>query len=156
GRDVPDFTALEYVHVLEAALADVRTGHGYDYRIASGGGRMVTTMDRYGANWSVGKAGWDAHVLGRGLPFENSVEAITQVRAQISGISDQELPSFVITDGTVPVGPIRDGDAVILFNFRGDRAIEIAEALAGGPDFAEFDRERVPEIAFAAMCCYDT
>jgi 2,3-bisphosphoglycerate-independent phosphoglycerate mutase len=155
GRDVPDFSALTYVDALEARLAELNEGRKRDYRVASGGGRMVTTMDRYGADWGIAEAGWKAHVLGSARPFETAATAITTFRDENPGISDQVLPAFTVVEDGNPVGPIASGDAVIVFNFRGDRAIEISEALCAGSDFAHFDRGPTPEISFASMTCYD-
>ena len=155
GRDVPDFSALTYVDQLQAELDRLNAEGSHDYRIASGGGRMVTTMDRYGADWDIVEAGWIAHVLGAARPFESATAAISTLREEVPGISDQVLPAFTVSEDGIPVGPIESGDAVIVFNFRGDRAIEISEALCGGEEFTKFDRKRVPDIAFAAMTCYD-
>jgi 2,3-bisphosphoglycerate-independent phosphoglycerate mutase len=155
GRDVPDFTALDYVGKLEAELERIRNEGSLDYWIASGGGRMVTTMDRYGANWGIVQAGWNAHVLGTARRFESATAAISALRSDAPGISDQDLPAFTVVRDGSPVGTVEDGDGVIVFNFRGDRAIEISEALCAGEDFAHFERERAPKVAFAAMTCYD-
>ena len=155
GRDVPDFTALDYVEQLESELKRLGNESSLDYAIASGGGRMVTTMDRYGANWGIVQAGWNAHVLGTARPFETAAAAISAFRSETTGISDQDLPAFTIVRDGSPIGAIEDGDGVIVFNFRGDRAIEISEALCAGEDFAHFERERAPKVAFAAMTCYD-
>ena len=76
GRDVPETSALEYIDQLEEFLASLNVDGGCDYRIASGGGRMVITMDRYGADWEMVKKGWDVHVHGKGRFFKNSREAI--------------------------------------------------------------------------------
>ena len=155
GRDVPDFTALHYVAELEDELARLRSGDKLDYRIASGGGRMVTTMDRYGADWSIVEAGWHAHVLGAARPFDSAATAISTFRSESPGISDQDLPAFTVVHDALPIGTIEDGDGVVVFNFRGDRAIEISEALCAGTEFVHFPRERAPQVAFAAMTCYD-
>lgn len=155
GRDVPDFSALEYVSQLETALSGLNADLQHDYRIASGGGRMVTTMDRYGANWAVVEAGWKAHVLGVARAFDSAEQAISAYREEQPGVSDQNLPAFTIATDGLPVGTVNDGDAVVVFNFRGDRAIEISEAFCAGPEFAHFDRQRAPEVAFASMTCYD-
>lgn len=155
GRDVPEYSALDYVTQLEAALAKINQGSGYDYRIASGGGRMVTTMDRYEADWSIVKRGWDAHVHGLARKFSSAREAIETFRQEQPDISDQQLPAFVVVDSDKqPVGKIRSGDAVIFFNFRGDRAIEISRAFTE-TSFHEFDRGAVPEVIFAGMLQYD-
>lgn len=156
GRDVPDFSALTYIASLEQRLKDLVDGHGVDFKIASGGGRMSTTMDRYGANWGVVENGWRAHVLGLATPARSAREAIETARANTPGISDQDLPAFtVVDDDGRPVGSIVDGDGVLVFNFRGDRSIEITRALTEGASFTGFDRVRVPEIAFAAISQYD-
>ncbi len=153
GRDVGERSALSFFEPLENRLKELSTG-GRDYRIASGGGRMVTTMDRYNADWSVVKNGWNAHVLGKGRPFSSATEAIKTYYAEDPDMTDQYMASFVIVENGDPVGAMEDGDAVILFNFRGDRAIEISRAF-DEPDFNEFDRERVPEVFFAGIMEYD-
>jgi len=153
GRDVPETSALQYVDSLEKFLHTFND-EGFDFCIASGGGRMVTTMDRYEADWNIVKRGWDAHVLGKGRAFTSATEAIETYRKEQPGITDQYLPSFVIAKDGKPVGPIIDGDSVILYNFRGDRAIEISRAFEE-KDFNKFDRERFPEIVFAGMMEYD-
>ena len=71
-------------------------------------------------------------------------------RAEKPGVIDQDLPGFVIADEHGPIGPIRDGAAVLLFNFRGDRAIELCQAFEQR-DFPHFDRKRRPDVLFAGM-----
>jgi 2,3-bisphosphoglycerate-independent phosphoglycerate mutase len=156
GRDVGETSALEYVEPLEALLADLSREKGCDYRIASGGGRMVTTMDRYEADWTVVERGWQAHVLGEAPNrAKTASEAICSIREREPGITDQYMPSFVVVDDKgQPVGPILDGDAVVFFNFRGDRAIEISRAFEED-DFQAFDRKRRPEVLYAGMMEYD-
>jgi 2,3-bisphosphoglycerate-independent phosphoglycerate mutase len=152
GRDVPDPSAERYIARTAAEFAKYPTS---DIRFASGGGRMVTTMDRYGADWSVVEAGWRAHVLGVAHPVPDLVAGLEWGRS--TGVrSDQLLPAFTVVDELQqPVGRVADGDAVIFFNFRGDRAIELSRAFEAGPDFDEFDRIRVPDVFFAGMALYD-
>ena len=153
GRDVPATSALIYVDMLEAKLKELNSD-SFDGRIASGGGRMKITMDRYKANWDMVKAGWETHVHGNGRAFSSARKAIETYRAENEGIIDQDLPAFVISEDGKPIGTIEDGDAVILFNFRGDRAIEISEAF-DSPSFDAFDRGRMPDVTFAGMLQYD-
>ncbi len=153
GRDVEQKSALEYIEPLEQKLSGL-SGSGRDYCIASGGGRMITTMDRYNANWEVVKKGWDAHVLGVGRTFSSASEAINTYYSEDPQITDQYMPSFVVHHAGSPVGTIEDGDAVIFFNFRGDRAIEISRAFEEN-DFSEFDRVRSPDVFYAGMMQYD-
>lgn len=154
GRDVGETSALTYVDQIEAKLSELSEG-GFDYRIASGGGRMKVTMDRYGANWAMVELGWKTHVLGEGRQFASCKEAIETYRAEIPGIIDQDLPEFVIAENGKPVGTIEDGDSVILYNFRGDRAQELTVAFESGADFDKFDRVRVPNVNYAGMLEYD-
>ncbi|MBL7072233.1 MAG: 2,3-bisphosphoglycerate-independent phosphoglycerate mutase [Candidatus Omnitrophica bacterium] len=154
GRDVGEKSALSYIEKTEKVLARIRQEKGYDYRIASGGGRMVTTMDRYNADWSVVKNGWDTHVLGLGRQFSSAKEAVETYYKEDPNITDQYLPSFVIAENSKPVGCIKDGDSVVCFNFRGDRAIEISRAFEE-KDFKEFDRVRFPNVLYAGMMEYD-
>ncbi len=153
GRDVPETSALLYVDMLENHLDKIRSG-GADFRIASGGGRMVTTMDRYRADWNIVRRGWEAHVLGTARTFKSAREAIETYRREQPGITDQYLPEFTIADGSGPVGPVQDGDSVIFFNFRGDRAIEVSMAF-DDDKFEFFDRKRKPNAAYAGIMEYD-
>ena len=153
GRDVGETSALEYIEPFEAFLAELN-GEGFDAAIASGGGRMTITMDRYEANWSMVEIGWRTHVLGEARRFASAAEAVKTYRAETKVI-DQDLPPFVIEKDGKPMGTIEDGDSVIFFNFRGDRSIEISKAFEGGADFDKFDRVRVPNVIYAGMLEYD-
>lgn len=154
GRDVEERSAEKYIQQLENQLDKYRQ-QGRDYWIASGGGRMVITMDRYQANWSWVELGWKTHVLGEGRMFGTAIEAIKQYRKEHSGIIDQDLPPFVIKNSQEkPRGTINDDDVVIFFNFRGDRAIEISRAFTE-ENFNKFDRKRVPKVLYAGMMEYD-
>ncbi len=153
GRDVPATSALTYVDKLESAMAELNDDN-FDARIASGGGRMTITMDRYFANWDMVKAGFYTHVYGEGRGFSSATDAINTARSENEGIIDQDLPAFVIKDNGEPVGAMKDNDSVILFNFRGDRAIEISMAF-DNVDFDGFDRGNMPKIKYAGMLQYD-
>ncbi len=154
GRDVPETSALDYLDSLEELLETINRKPQRDYRIASGGGRMLVTMDRYGADWRIVELGWQTHVRGEGRSFKDARSAVLSFRDESPGIIDQNLPAFVVADGGEPVGPVRDGDALVLFNFRGDRAIEISQAF-DDDDFAGFDRGPRPDVAYAGMMQYD-
>ncbi len=152
GRDVPSQSALEYVSMLEDKCNALHT-ENFSALIASGGGRMVITMDRYEADWEMVKKGWDTHVKGEGRQFANATDAITCYREEGCD-SDQYLPPFVIAQNGEPVGRMKDGDSVVLFNFRGDRAIELSRAFEE-KEFDCFDRGVLPEVTFAGMLQYD-
>ena len=152
GRDVPATSALEYVGALEDVLKELNTP-GCDYAIASGGGRMQVTMDRYEANWGMVEKGWRTHVQGQGRMFDSAAQAIETYRAE-TGCIYQDLPAFVVARNGEPVAKINNGDSVILFNFRGDRAQEISLAF-DRKDFDKFDRPGYKGVKFAGMLQYD-
>jgi 2,3-bisphosphoglycerate-independent phosphoglycerate mutase len=154
GRDVGEQSALEYVEPFEAFLAS-HNAKGLDYKIASGGGRQYITMDRYNANGEQVHRGWDCHVLGKGRQFPSAKAAIEAYRAEQPNVIDQDLHEFVVVDAAgKPVGTVEDGDSVVYFNFRGDRALEITAAFEQD-DFDKFDRVRRPRVEYAGMMEYD-
>ena len=153
GRDVGETSALEYINPFEDFLASLCDAD-FDAKIASGGGRMTITMDRYEANWAMVEAGWKTHVLGEGRLFASAAEAVQTYRDELHVI-DQDLPAFVIGENGRAIGTVEDGDSVIFFNFRGDRSIEISTAFEAGANFAKFDRVRVPKVVYAGMLEYD-
>ena len=160
GRDVTERSALDYLRPLEELLAAC-AAEGADYAVASGGGRMGITMDRYEADWSMVKRGWDCHVHGVGRPFSSASQAVETLYKEDPSVNDQFLPAFVVVnaDGE-PKGRIRDGDGVVFFNFRGDRALEITQAFENRHLPSDFDRcgpggEPAPEVLYAGLMQYD-
>ncbi len=149
GRDVPPTSALEYLDRTERYLAHLRVS-GIDARIVSGGGRMQITMDRYEADWKMVERGWHTHVLADAPVFPSASAAVEAAREAHPGIIDQDLPGFTVA----PIAPIADGDAVVFYNFRGDRAIEISRAF-DDDTLAKFDRVRRPAVFYAGMMEYD-
>ena len=153
GRDVEETSALKYVDMLENKIKELNDDN-FNAMIASGGGRMTITMDRYEANWKMVEKGWEAHVLGIGRGFESATSAIETYRKE-NNVIDQDLDSFVIEKDGKPVGTIEDHDSVIFFNFRGDRALEISRCFDEKDEFDKFDRKRVPDVMYAGMLQYD-
>lgn len=154
GRDVGQRTAMNWFAPLEDHLTGLRS-QGVDACFATVGGRMHMTMDRYDADWPMVKRGWDAHVHGIGAPARSATDAIEAAYAADPEVDDQWLPAFVMVDDAgEPVGRIEDGDSVLFFNFRGDRAIEISRAFTE-PQLDTFDRGAVPAVTFAGMMQYD-
>jgi 2,3-bisphosphoglycerate-independent phosphoglycerate mutase len=162
GRDVPPQSSLKYIDKLESEMERINSGGDFDYRIASGGGRMRVTMDRYNSDWDVVRRGWEAHVCG--IPeefpsyegfFRSAKDAITKARELEHDISDQYLPSFVVVDENMnPLGKMEDGDGAIYFNFRGDRAIQISRAF-DEVNFIEFGRKCYPNVNYYGLLVYD-
>ncbi|MEK9201748.1 MAG: 2,3-bisphosphoglycerate-independent phosphoglycerate mutase, partial [Patescibacteria group bacterium] len=154
GRDVYEKSAPEYIEKTEEFLKSLNKKYEVDFKIASGGGRMITTMDRYNADWGIVKNGWDTHVLGKGRQFTSASEAVSTYYAEDTAATDQYLNPFVITKDGAPLGMMEDGDVVVNFNFRGDRAIEISRAFEE-KNFKEFDREYRPDVLYVGMTQYD-
>ena len=152
GRDVGETSALDYIEPFEEFIAKLRD-EKFNIRIASGGGRMQITMDRYEADWSMVERGWHTHVLGDARQFASAKEAVETYRSELHVI-DQDLPPFVIAENGKPVGTIEDGDSVIFYNFRGDRSIEISKAF-DDENLDKFDRVRYPKVIYAGMLEYD-
>lgn len=154
GRDVEQQSALVYIDAIQE-LMDSLNDDSFHAEFASGGGRMLVTMDRYDADWPMVERGWHAHVLGNGQQFASAREAIEHFRSEDPKLSDQYIPAWVIAKDGKAVAPIVDNDSVILFNFRGDRALEISKTFEGDASFDKFDRIRVPNVRFAGMLQYD-
>ncbi|MBP7654774.1 alkaline phosphatase family protein, partial [Candidatus Dependentiae bacterium] len=143
------------VETIELFIKDINLKYNVNSKIASGGGRMKITMDRYEADWNMVKIGWQTHVKGEGRKFRTAREAIETYRKENPGVIDQDLPPFVISDETgAASGAVNDGDSVIFFNFRGDRAIEISKAFESD-DFDKFERGKKPDVIYAGMMEYD-
>ncbi|MCL1904347.1 MAG: 2,3-bisphosphoglycerate-independent phosphoglycerate mutase [Oscillospiraceae bacterium] len=153
GRDVPATSALDYIEQLEQTMSSLNDDK-FDSKIASGGGRMNITMDRYQADWAMVERGWQTHVKGQGRVFATATEAIETLRGETPGIIDQDLPPFIIGENGKPNGRIIDNDSVVLFNFRGDRAIEISMAFDNA-ELSQFDRGGKLNVVYAGMLQYD-
>lgn len=152
GRDVPATSALKYIDQLEESLRELNDDN-FEGCIASGGGRMKVTMDRYQADWGMVELGWKTHVLGEGRQFSSASNAVDTLRKELNVI-DQDIPAFVVAKDGKAIGTISDSDSVILFNFRGDRAIEISMAF-DYEKFTYFNRGPKLNCYYAGMLQYD-
>jgi 2,3-bisphosphoglycerate-independent phosphoglycerate mutase len=115
---------------------------------------MRITMDRYDADWPMVERGWATHVRGEGRAFPSATAAIEALYAESAEIDDQYLAPFVIHDAHGPIGRVVDGDGVLLFNFRGDRAIQISRAF-DEPGFDAFHVHPRPSVQYAGLMQYD-
>lgn len=159
GRDVGIQSAQDYVAQIESLFTAINAKAGRDYAFASGGGREVIIMDR-DHDWSKIEAGWKIMVHGESdARFTSMQAAIDHFRSERPGLVDQDMPGFLIVDeNDQPRGTINDGDAVVMVNFRGDRAIEITDAFELDA-FDVFERGGIngkgPDVLFAGMMVYD-
>lgn len=142
GRDTPPQSAAGYLEQLEQEIARIGSG-----KVATIAGRFYG-MDRDN-RWERVEQAYNAMVHGEGVSAESSAAAIAASYA--AGVNDE----FVLPAVIAPEGVIRDGDAVIFFNFRSDRAREITRALAF-EQFDNFSRRGHPQLSsFVCMTEYD-
>ncbi len=146
GRDSPPDSGKGYLELVQRKSDE------------SGIARIATVMGRYYAmdrdkRWDRIQKAYDALVHGEGVAVSSAADAIA--RSYAADVTDEFVVPSVITEAGEAVGRIEDGDAVIFFNFRADRAREITRALAL-PDFNEFERRGAPRLAsFICMTEYD-
>ena len=147
GRDTPPKSGLGYMAELEKRLRE--KGHG---QVATVSGRYYA-MDR-DKRWDRVALAYAAIVRGDGYRAASGVEAMESSYAH--GETDEFVkPTVIVSSDGKPVGPVRDGDAILFFNFRADRAREITRAFTQ-PEFKDFDRVVVPRLsAYVCMTEYD-
>ncbi|MDX8381583.1 MAG: 2,3-bisphosphoglycerate-independent phosphoglycerate mutase [Ghiorsea sp.] len=155
GRDVGIQSAQDYVLDIKKLFEEINAKENRNYAFASASGREHAIMDR-DQDWSKVKLGWDAMVLGEAEhEFGSMIEAITALRAANPDLIDQDMDSFIILDDAGhPKAVIENGDAVLMMNFRGDRAVEITDAFEE-QEFSGFEREKIPDVTYAGMMVYD-
>jgi 2,3-bisphosphoglycerate-independent phosphoglycerate mutase len=147
GRDTPPKSGLGYVEELTASLARRKAGE-----IATVGGRYWG-MDR-DKRWDRVQRAYAAMLKGEGFKVGSGIEAVKAGYER--GETDEFVsPTVVVKGDGSPVATIRDGDAVLFFNFRADRAREMTRALTA-PEFSDFERGPAPRLsAYVCMTEYD-
>ncbi|AEH44886.1 phosphoglycerate mutase, 2,3-bisphosphoglycerate-independent [Thermodesulfatator indicus DSM 15286] len=146
GRDTPPKSALGYITQIKQKMEELGCGE-----IASVSGRFYA-MDR-DKRWERVAQAYYALVLGEALEVSDALQAVKE--AYNRGETDEFIKPTVIVKNGKPLALIEDGDIVIFFNFRADRARELTRALTD-PDFNEFDRKKWPKLAYyVCMTLYD-
>jgi 2,3-bisphosphoglycerate-independent phosphoglycerate mutase len=143
GRDASPTGGARYLRICEAALRN-------------SGAQIATVIGRYFAmdrdrRWDRTKKAWDAIVLGRGEICETTPSAELE-RQYTKGTTDEFMPPLIFA--CPQEQRIRDGDTVLFFNFRADRARQLSQAFLFR-DFDGFDRESWPQVHFASLTQYD-
>ena len=144
GRDVPPSSGKEFIEKCEAMMAEVGVG-----KIATVSGRYYA-MDRDN-RWERVELAYNAIVLGKGETANSAVEAIEN--SYHDNKTDEFVLPTVITENDAPLTTIKNGDSVVFFNFRPDRAREITRAI-NDKEFAGFSRETL-DLVFVTMTQYD-
>lgn len=146
GRDVPPASALVYIKTLEEKMAELGTG------------KIATVMGRYWAmdrdkHWERNERAYYAMVAGEGYKAPNARAAVQQ--SYEARVTDEFVePTVIVGESGEPVGRIQDGDGIIFFNFRADRARQITRAFVD-PDFTGFDRRILPRTYYVCLTQYD-
>lgn len=145
GRDVPPRCAVQYIQEIEQKLAGT---HG---RIATVHGRYYA-MDR-DKRWEREQLAYDAMTLGKGFTVDNAEKAVTD--AYDRDENDEFVKPTVVLDAEGKAATVNDGDAIIMANFRPDRARQITRIFVD-PDFDGFKREKVVnDLKYVCMTEYD-
>ena len=146
GRDTPPSSALKYVQAMQDKCREIGVGE-----IASVVGRYYA-MDR-DKRWERIEPAYKMLVNGEGERTNDPLAAIR--KSYEHSVTDEFVePIVCLRDNGAPVGKIEDGDSVIFFNFRADRAREITSALAV-PGFSEFPTTNRPHTHFVCFAVYD-
>ncbi|MGH2345115.1 MAG: 2,3-bisphosphoglycerate-independent phosphoglycerate mutase [Chloroflexota bacterium] len=146
GRDTPPRSAEGYISRLNGEMTELRVGE-----IATVSGRYYA-MDR-DKRWDRTERAYKAMVKGEGPRAESAIEAISDAYA-VDKTDEFILPTVLVRDGQAPT-TVADGDAVIFFNFRGDRPRQLTRAFVQ-PDFAGFDRgEPLRDLYFVTLAEYE-
>ncbi len=146
GRDVPPASAKADLQQLEQVLAELGKG-----QIATVTGRYYA-MDR-DQRWERTEQAWQAIVHGEGQRANSALEALAQSYAEETN-DEFVLPTVIVDDEDKPRGVARDGDAIIFFNFRPDRARQLTRSFVDA-EFAGFPRPARPHVAFTCLAEYD-
>jgi len=151
GRDTSPNSGLGYVRAIEEKMAD------------RGVGRVATVSGRYWAmdrdnRWPRVQKAYRAITLGDAPKFRSAAEAISAYYAHPTepNMAGDEFitPCAICDDGVTPRAIVKDGDAIIFYNYRGDRPREITRAFVM-PDFDGFDRGKKLDLFYATMTAYE-
>ncbi|MSR85626.1 2,3-bisphosphoglycerate-independent phosphoglycerate mutase, partial [Candidatus Uhrbacteria bacterium] len=145
GRDTLYNSGAGFIEELEANMKALGVG-----KIATLAGRFYA-MDRDN-HWDRIQAAYEAIVLGKGAQAESAAAAIQASYAQ--GVYDEQVVPTVMMHGGQPIATVQAGDSVIFFNFRPDRARELAKAFVI-PAFTKFPREYISDLVFVTMTEYE-
>ena len=147
GRDTAPTSGLDFI----ADIEQIMSSHGIG-QVASVCGRYYA-MDR-DRRWERTQRAYDAIALGKGITSSSAVDLIKT--SYKSGITDEFIePSVVVDADNQPVGILREGDSVVFFNFRADRARQLTQALAFGDEFTGFTRPAHPQLNVTTLTEYD-
>lgn len=145
GRDTPPASGKSYVEALEAKMKELGVG-----KVASVSGRYYA-MDRDN-RWDRVSRAYDALTKGEGNQAQSATAGIQA--SYDAEKNDEFVEPFVVTENGAPVAVVEDGDSVIFFNFRPDRARELTRAFCDD-EFKGFEREKRLNLTYVCFTDYD-
>ena len=145
GRDTPPESGKDYIQELQDKMDSIGCG-----KIATVGGRYYA-MDRDN-HWDRVEKAYRAMTLGEGVTANSALEAVTQSYAK--GETDEFIQPTVVMEDGAPVATIGDGDSIIFFNYRPDRAREITRTFCCD-EFDGFDRGPRKQVTYVCFTDYD-
>ncbi|WP_313184319.1 2,3-bisphosphoglycerate-independent phosphoglycerate mutase [Lacrimispora sp.] len=145
GRDTPPASGKSFVEALEAKMKEIGTG-----KVASVMGRYYA-MDRDN-RWDRVERAYNALTKGEGNHGDSAAAGIQA--SYDKGVNDEFVEPFVVTEAGKPLATVNDGDSVIFFNFRPDRAREITRAFCDD-EFKGFPREKRLNLTYVCFTDYD-
>lgn len=147
GRDTPPTSGIEYIRQLMDKMREIGVG-----KIGVISGRYYA-MDR-DTNWDRVEKAYDALTKGEGV--DGGTDPLRAMQASYDKeITDEfVIPTVMKNEDGTPVATVKEGDSVIFFNFRPDRARELTRAFCD-PDFKGFERKRIENLTFVCFKDYD-
>ena len=145
GRDTPPASGKSYIEELQAKMDEIGVG---EIGVVSG---RYYAMDRDN-NWDRVEKAYDALTKGEGVKATDAAEAVQ--KSYDEGVTDEFVVPTVIEKDGAPVATIKDGDSVVFFNFRPDRARELTRAFCAD-DFNGFNRGKRLDVTFVCFTEYD-
>lgn len=147
GRDTPPTSGIEYIGQLLEQMKEIGVG-----KIGVISGRYYA-MDR-DTNWDRVEKAYDALTKGEGV--DGGTDPLKAMQASYDkDITDEfVIPTVMKNEDGTPVATVKEGDSVIFFNFRPDRAREITRAFCD-PDFKGFERKRIENLTYVCFKDYD-
>lgn len=147
GRDVAPRSAIEYISDIQLFLNKTNK----NYKLVDFAGRNKLVMDRYNANTDIVKNAFNVYVNRIGNFSSSATKTILEIYKQNNEITDQEIEPYILDENI----KISNGDSVVLFNFRGDRAVEISQLFEKGKYISKNEFLKINKCKFFGLTQFD-
>ena len=147
GRDVAPQSGVKYLKEILKFLEKTDK----NYKLVDFAGRNTLVMDRYEANTDIVSQAFNVYVNKNANFSANFERTIKQIYSENKSITDENIQPFILDKKA----KIENGDSVVLYNFRGDRALEFAQMFDSGKYISGSDYSKIKDCVFAGMMQYD-